>query len=36
MKEEIIRFIEKEKDIQFVVIDSDDLGIDSESESRKH
>jgi uncharacterized protein related to proFAR isomerase len=29
MKEEIIRFIEKEKDIQFVVIDSDDVGIGS-------
>jgi predicted nucleotide-binding protein (sugar kinase/HSP70/actin superfamily) len=29
MKEEIIRFIEKEKNIQFVVIDSQDLGIDS-------
>ena len=32
MKEEIIRFIEKEKGIQFVVIDSDDLGIDSEND----
>jgi hypothetical protein len=31
MKEEIIRFIEKEKGIQFVVMDSQDLGIDSES-----
>jgi hypothetical protein len=32
MKEEIIRFIEKEKGIQFVVIDSDDLRIDSEND----
>jgi uncharacterized protein related to proFAR isomerase len=31
-KEEIIRFLEKEKDIQFVVIDSHDLGIDSASD----
>ena len=35
MKEEIIRFIEKEKDIQFVVIDSDDAGIDSVSDKPK-
>lgn len=32
MKEEIMGFIEKEKDIQFVVIDSDDIGLDSESD----
>jgi hypothetical protein len=32
MKEEIIRFIEKEKGIQLVVIDSQDLSIDSEDE----
>jgi len=32
MKEEIMRFLEKEKDIQFVVIDSEDLGIDSASD----
>jgi hypothetical protein len=32
MKKEIIRFIEKEKGIQFVVIDSDDIGIDSVSD----
>ncbi len=32
MKEEVVRFIEKEKDIQFVVIDSQDLGIDSASD----
>jgi hypothetical protein len=32
IKEEIIRFIEKKKDIQFVVIDSDDIGLDSESD----
>jgi nucleotide-binding universal stress UspA family protein len=32
MKEEIIRFTEKEKGIRFVVIDSEDLGIDSEDE----
>ncbi|HXX81483.1 MAG TPA: hypothetical protein VEI46_08030 [Thermodesulfovibrionales bacterium] len=31
-KEEIMRFLEKEKDIQFVVIDSQDLGIDSASD----
>ena len=32
MKEEIARFTEKEKNIQFVVIDSQDLGIRSESD----
>ncbi len=32
MKEEIIRFIEKEKGIQFVVIDSQDLNIDSDGD----
>jgi hypothetical protein len=32
MKEEIMRFLEKEKNIQFVVIDSEDLGIDSVSD----
>jgi hypothetical protein len=32
MKEEIIKFLEKEKGIQFVVIDSHDLEIDSESD----
>jgi hypothetical protein len=32
MKEEIIRFIKKEKDIQFVVIDSEDVGINAESD----
>jgi hypothetical protein len=35
MKEEIIRFIEKEKGIQFVVMDSQDLGIDSRSDKPK-
>jgi hypothetical protein len=32
MKEEIIRFLEKEKGIQFVVIDSQDVGIDCVSD----
>jgi NAD(P)H-hydrate repair Nnr-like enzyme with NAD(P)H-hydrate dehydratase domain len=27
LKEEVMKFIEKEKDIQFVVIDSEDLGV---------
>jgi len=35
MKEEIIRFIEKEKGIQFVVVDSHDLGIDSERDVKR-
>jgi hypothetical protein len=30
MKEEIIRFIEKQRDIEFVVIDSEDIHFDSE------
>jgi hypothetical protein len=33
MKEEIMKFLEKENDIQFVVIDSQDLGIDSASDT---
>ena len=33
MKEEIMRFLEKEKGIQFVVIDSEDLGINSLSDN---
>jgi methionine synthase II (cobalamin-independent) len=35
LKESIMRFIQKEKGIQFVVIDSHDLGIDSEREAKK-
>jgi hypothetical protein len=35
MKEDIIRFIEKEKGIQFVVIDSQDLGFDSKRDEKK-
>ena len=35
LKEAIMRFIQKEKGIQFVVVDSHDLGIDSEREAKK-
>ena len=35
LKDAIMRFIQKEKDIQFVVVDSHDLGIDSEREAKK-
>jgi len=35
MKEEIIRFIGKEKGIQFVVVDAHDLGIDSERDVKR-
>lgn len=35
MKGEIIRFIEKEKGIEFVVIDSKDLALDPESDNPK-
>jgi len=34
LKEEITRFIEKEKDIEFVVIDSDELGIRSAKDKK--
>jgi len=35
VKEEIIRFIKKGKDIQFVVIDSEDLGIRSDKDQKE-
>ena len=35
LKEAIMRFIQKERGIQFVVVDSHDLGIESEREARK-
>lgn len=35
IKDEIIRFIEKEKGIQFLVINSQDLQIDSEQDEKK-
>jgi Cft2 family RNA processing exonuclease len=35
LKEAIMRFIEKEKGIQFVVVDSHDLGIDSERKAKR-
>ena len=35
LKDAVMRFIQKEKNIQFVVIDSHDLGIDSETEAKK-
>lgn len=34
LKEEIARFIEKEKDIEFVVIDSDELGVCSAKDKK--
>ena len=35
LKESIMQFMEKEKGIQFVVVDSHDLGIDSEREAKR-
>ena len=35
LKEEIIGFIEKEKDIQFVVIDSDEIGVRSVEDKKE-
>jgi HSP90 family molecular chaperone len=35
LKEAIMKFIEKEKGIQFVVVDSHDLGIDSERDEKR-
>jgi HSP90 family molecular chaperone len=35
LKEAIMRFIQKEEGIQFVVVDSHDLGIDTEKEAKK-